>query len=55
MAKKITPNTKGIVVLNPNNPTGAVYPVEILERGIIELAREHDLIIFLMRYMIKFI
>ena len=45
MAKKITPNTKGIVVINPNNPTGAVYPVEILE-GIIDLAREHDLIIF---------
>ena len=45
MTKKITPNTKGIVVINPNNPTGAVYPVEILE-GIIDLAREHDLIIF---------
>ena len=43
--KKVTPNTKGIVVINPNNPTGAVYPVEILE-GIIDIAREHDLIVF---------
>ncbi len=43
--KKVTPNTKGIVIINPNNPTGAVYPVEILE-GIIDIAREHDLIVF---------
>lgn len=43
--KKVTPNTKGIVVINPNNPTGSVYPVEILE-GIIEIAREHELIVF---------
>lgn len=43
--EKVTPNTKGIVVINPNNPTGAVYPVEILE-GIIDIAREHGLIIF---------
>ncbi|NLH01884.1 MAG: pyridoxal phosphate-dependent aminotransferase [Clostridiales bacterium] len=43
--RKITPNTKGIVVINPNNPTGAVYSRDILE-GIVRLAREHDLIIF---------
>lgn len=42
---KITPATRGIVIINPNNPTGAVYPVEVLE-AIIELAREHQLIIF---------
>lgn len=42
---KITPNTVGIVVINPNNPTGAVYPKEILE-GIVKIAIEHDLIIF---------
>ncbi len=42
---KITPNTKGIVVINPNNPTGALYSNELL-LGIIALAREHDLVIF---------
>ncbi len=42
---KITPNTRGILIINPNNPTGAVYSKELLEQ-IIELAREHDLIIF---------
>ncbi|WP_281645244.1 pyridoxal phosphate-dependent aminotransferase [Parendozoicomonas sp. Alg238-R29] len=42
---KITSKTRGIVVINPNNPTGAVYPREVLE-GIVELAREHNLIIF---------
>jgi len=42
---KITSNTRGIVIINPNNPTGAVYPKEILE-SIIELARQSDLIIF---------
>ncbi|MCK5894326.1 MAG: pyridoxal phosphate-dependent aminotransferase [Endozoicomonadaceae bacterium] len=42
---KISAKTRGIVVINPNNPTGAVYPREILE-GIVELAREHNLIIF---------
>ncbi|MBC3795891.1 pyridoxal phosphate-dependent aminotransferase [Acetobacterium tundrae] len=45
MKSKITPNTKGIVVINPNNPTGALYPKEILE-GIVKLAVENDLIIF---------
>lgn len=45
MRKKITDKTKGIVVINPNNPTGALYPVEILQQ-IVELAREHDLILF---------
>ncbi|PZO96723.1 pyridoxal phosphate-dependent aminotransferase [Streptococcus halichoeri] len=42
---KITDRTKAIVVINPNNPTGALYPKEILE-AIVELAREHDLILF---------
>jgi alanine-synthesizing transaminase len=42
---KITANTRGIVVINPNNPTGALYPRETLE-GIIEIARHHDLVIF---------
>lgn len=42
---KITPNTKGIVIINPNNPTGALYPRELLEK-IVEIARENDLIIF---------
>ena len=45
MRKKVTDKTKGIVVINPNNPTGALYPREILE-GIVEIAREHDLILF---------
>ena len=45
MRSKITPNTKGIVVINPNNPTGALYPKEILEQ-IVDLAREFDLILF---------
>lgn len=42
---KINANTKGIVIINPNNPTGALYPKEILE-GIIEIARHHGLVIF---------
>lgn len=42
---KITDRTKGIAVINPNNPTGALYPKEVLE-GIVQVAREHELIIF---------
>lgn len=45
MRSKITSKTKGIVVINPNNPTGALYPVEILQQ-IVDLAREHQLILF---------
>jgi alanine-synthesizing transaminase len=45
MRRKITPNTRAIVVINPNNPTGALYPREILLE-IIELARQHGLIIY---------
>ncbi len=45
MESKITKNTKAIVIINPNNPTGAVYPKEILEK-IVELAEKHNLIIF---------
>ena len=43
--RKITSNTKAIVVINPNNPTGALYPVEVLKE-IVELARQHQLIVF---------
>jgi len=42
---KITPRTKGIVVINPNNPTGALYSDDLL-RSIVAIAREHDLVIF---------
>ncbi|MGB0466571.1 MAG: pyridoxal phosphate-dependent aminotransferase [Pontibacterium sp.] len=42
---KITERTRGIVVINPNNPTGAVYPKAVLEQ-IVDLAREKNLIIF---------
>jgi alanine-synthesizing transaminase len=43
--KKITPRTKGLVIINPNNPTGAVYPEEILEKCV-DIARRHKLIVF---------
>lgn len=43
--KKITPNTRGIVLINPNNPTGAVYSRDFLIE-VVEIARQHDLIIF---------
>ncbi|HEL9599516.1 TPA: pyridoxal phosphate-dependent aminotransferase [Streptococcus suis] len=45
MESKVTSRTKAIVLINPNNPTGALYPKEILE-GIIDIARRHELIIF---------
>lgn len=45
LAAKITDKTKGIVIINPNNPTGAVYPREILQQ-IVDLAEEHNLIVF---------
>lgn len=42
---KITSNTKALVLINPNNPTGALYPKEVLE-DLVEVARQHNLIIF---------
>ena len=42
---KITSRTKGIVVINPNNPTGSVYPRHILQQ-IVDVAREHELVVF---------
>lgn len=45
MERKITSKTKGIVVINPNNPTGALYPKEVLEK-IVALARKYELILF---------
>jgi alanine-synthesizing transaminase len=43
--KKIGPRTRGIIVCNPNNPTGALYPDDVL-LAIIELARQHQLVVF---------
>jgi Aspartate/tyrosine/aromatic aminotransferase len=43
--KKITSKTKALVVINPNNPTGALYPPELLKQ-IVKLGQEHDLIVF---------
>ena len=45
MESKITPKTKALVIINPNNPTGTLYPKELLEQ-IVDLARRHQLIIF---------
>ncbi|RAE29095.1 aminotransferase, partial [Burkholderia multivorans] len=45
LESKITDHTRGIVVINPNNPTGAVYPRETLA-AIVDIARRHDLIVF---------
>ena len=45
LAAKITPRTKGLVIINPNNPTGAVYPPHIIA-GMVDLARKHGLIVF---------
>ncbi len=42
---KITENTHGIVIINPNNPTGAVYSKETVD-GLIDIARRHDLVVF---------
>ena len=43
--KKITDKTKAIVIINPNNPTGALYPREVMQQ-IVDVAREHQLMIF---------
>ena len=45
MRSKITSNTRAMVIINPNNPTGALYPDEVLLE-LIEIARQHDLILF---------
>jgi alanine-synthesizing transaminase len=42
---KITPNTRALVLINPNNPTGAVYPEPVL-RELVEIARQHRLVVF---------
>ena len=43
--KKITHRTRAIVVINPNNPTGALYDKDVLQ-GIVDIAREYNLVIF---------
>src|SRR5436305_3117274 len=45
VAARITDRTRALVVINPNNPTGAVYPRDLLE-GLVELARRHGLVLF---------
>ena len=45
LRKSVTPRTKAIVVINPNNPTGALYPDDVL-RDIVAIARQHQLVIF---------
>ncbi len=45
MRARVTPRTKAIVVINPNNPTGALYPESVL-REIVQVAREHQLVVF---------
>ena len=45
LRRKITPATRGIVVINPNNPTGALYPPELLKE-IVDIARRNNLIVF---------
>ncbi|MFD3841721.1 pyridoxal phosphate-dependent aminotransferase [Streptomyces sp. NPDC058642] len=45
MESKITDRTRAVVIINPNNPTGSVYPKEIVE-GILDLARRHGLMVF---------
>jgi alanine-synthesizing transaminase len=44
LRSKITPRTRALVIINPNNPTGALYPPELLQ-GLLQLAREHDLVV----------
>jgi alanine-synthesizing transaminase len=45
LRSRITPRTKAMVVINPNNPTGALYPVDML-KDLVEIARRHQLIVF---------
>ncbi len=45
LRRKIGPRTRGLMVCNPNNPTGALYPVEML-KALIEIARQHQLVVF---------
>jgi alanine-synthesizing transaminase len=43
--RKITPQTQGLVIINPNNPTGAVYSEETV-KGLVDIARRHELVVF---------